>query len=92
MSTEETFPEIPLWERREPLQAVVWTGDWQDIPPEWRRLGLIEEASLHTLLIRTNHGVARADVGDFIANDVGGNFYPIKRAIFRATYRPATEH
>jgi hypothetical protein len=38
------------------------------------------------LVICTLEGDMRADMGDWIIRGVQGEFYPIKEAIFRATY------
>lgn len=42
-----------------------------------------------TLAIGTPKGDALADPGDWIVQDVDGEFYPCKPDIFAATYEPA---
>jgi hypothetical protein len=41
------------------------------------------------LLVVTSHGLCRAEKGDYIVRDVAGTFYPVKRAVFQATYEKA---
>jgi hypothetical protein len=44
----------------------------------------------HGISIDTLEGVMRADLGDWIIKGVGGEFYPCKPAIFKATYEPVS--
>ena len=78
---------IETWyPKRIARQATEWTGVYKDLPAEWRRLGALEAGTGKGLLVTTAHGIVRGEVGDYIARDVAGGFYPVKRAIWLATY------
>ena len=66
--------------------AIEWTGNYKDLPAVWRRLDALEALEDGALQVRTNHGLARAEKGDYVVRDLAGTFYPVKRAIFFATY------
>lgn len=70
-------------------EAAEWTGTYSDLPAAWRRMRAFEEVGDGGLLIVTNHGMTRAEKGDYIARDVAGSFYPVKRAVWLATYERA---
>jgi hypothetical protein len=83
MPTEKWVPK-PI-----PRDVVEWTGTYADLPAKWRRLGALEPLDDGALLITTNHGPARAERGDYIVRDLAGTFYPMRRAVFLATYDKA---
>lgn len=80
------MPLESWYPKRIKRQATEWTGTFTDLPAEWRRLGVLEAAKDSGLLVTTVHGRVRAEVGDYIARDVAGTFYPVKRAIWLASY------
>lgn len=80
MAVETWYP------RRIARAATEWTGTYKDLPAEWRRLGALTAVDDGGLLVVTNHGLARAEKGDYIVRDVAGTFYPVKRTLFLATY------
>lgn len=83
MAIETWYP------KRTARQAAEWNGTFTDLPAEWRRLGAFSPAPGDGLLIHTNHGLIRAEKGDYVARDVAGTFYPVKRAVWLASYEQA---
>ena len=65
--------------------------------PEWIRVAIEQDFLVHVAQdtdyavwdVRTNHGVVRAEPGDWIVRQIDGEIYPCKDALFQATYAPA---
>ena len=74
-----------------PREAYPWQGRLSDLPAGWRSLKAFTQSRDGTLVIDTLNGPARAQVGDYIARDAAGAFYPINRAVFLATYDKADQ-
>lgn len=47
--------------------------------------------SFGTLVIKCLEGELRASIGDYIIKGVKGEYYPVKKEIFEATYEPVYE-
>ncbi len=78
------------------IEAVQWLNKRIIVPPgpEWffeaERHGDIQLAGT-TLFIKTLEGEMQANVGDWIVRGVQGEIYPVKDAIFKATYDPVDD-
>lgn len=69
------------------------TGDWSALPP-WITAAYQSGEMLFfatTVEIQTLEGVMRGDWVDWVIQGVHGELYPIKDAIFAATYEPVDE-
>lgn len=86
----------PLWKKR-PLEveAFKWTGDrYQEHDPDWIVEAIImgivtfevDDNLNPLLLIETQHGVIRANSGDYIIRGINGEIYPCSEEIFLNTY------
>lgn len=68
------------------IEAVQWWGRFEDIPARWRATDLFTFNN-GRLSIRTLHGPASPELGDYVAYGPGGEYYPIPRAIFEYKWR-----
>lgn len=86
---------MPLF-RKKPvvIEAMQWTGANRREIEEWAHAGLDPAANAIVyhdgiaLYVRTLEGPLHASVGDYIVRGVKGEYYPVKPAIFAATYDP----
>lgn len=66
--------------------------------PDWIRVAMAQDALVPVGQdtdyaawdVRTNHGVVRAEPGDWILRQVDGEIYPCKDSVFQATYTLAS--
>lgn len=74
-----------------PRFAAVWTGRYHELPTEWQNSGAMTQMPNGSLEVLTNRGRVRAALGDYIARDEAGTFYPVKPAIWHAHYQRTEE-
>lgn len=67
------------------VQAVVWTGNFADLPRHWRTRNQLHMVG-GRLQVETVHGPMTPEIGWFIVLGVGGEFYPMPPAIFSYRY------
>ena len=83
------------------VRAFQWMGEEREEDfPEWLRGSAHdnifvdyspytnEEGASH-VIVYTPEGKMRGSKGDYIVEDVEGNFYPCKQSVFEATYAEA---
>lgn len=86
-----------------PVEAVQWTGNQRtmfdfltgttcqpmtDTGDSFRIDFDNGPGSLGTLVIKCLEGELRASIGDYIIKGTAGEYYPVKKGIFEATYDP----
>jgi len=71
------------------IEAEPWTGDWLDLPEEWRALDLLYIDDRGRLVVVTPDGATYPSVGTWVARGTAGEMYPIRRPIFEGKYMPA---
>lgn len=74
------------------IEAIQWSGNNCDEAKSF--CNQIHEAISHesiekALYIRTEEGIMKASINDWIIKGVNGEFYPCKPDIFEKTYEPA---
>lgn len=74
----DTKKSVPVW-----ITAAM-TGEDPEVYPQKD-----DEGEFSHLVVRTNHGPVRADIGDWILN--GDDLYPVKPSVFEALYEPLLE-
>lgn len=72
------------------IEAVQWRGQFADLPAHWRSNNHLHMTGSR-LVIETPHGPASPEIGDYVAYGVGGEWYPIPRAIFEFKYSAVTD-
>jgi len=77
-----------------PIEAIQWDGIHWDEVCEFagsKVTGDVETCKLDPkrmpVIVHTQHGDVRAEIGDWIAKDAVGEFYPIAKDVFEKTYR-----
>lgn len=68
------------------IQAVEWRGEIEDFPAAWRSLDMFYLNEAGDLVVRTPNGPGRAQVGWFVINGLGGEFYPVPPGIFHTRW------
>ena len=58
-------------------EAWQWTGNYADIPADWRALDLFTEQDDGSLLVRTLRGPVPCRLGEYVIRRKAGDFYPI---------------
>ncbi len=96
---EETIPSPNKRFRKKPVEIVAhrigddgWPDEiWEGVNRQEITLYLrtVNRKTHGHVLIKTLEGLMCGEVGDWIIRGVAGEFYPVKPAIFAATYEPA---
>lgn len=97
------FTKKPVTIEAVRVTAADWNGDSFDgspfsEAPEWVRVAMVQDVLVPISQdtdyavwdVRTNHGVTRAEPGDWIIRQVDGELYPCKPDVLAATYAPAS--
>lgn len=53
--------------------------------------GALSDSAPSTLIIETDEGTMVAGASDWIIRGMGGELYPCRDSVFRATYEPVTD-
>lgn len=70
------------------IEAVQWTGVFEDLPVDWRTSGFIELDVRGGLIVRTLDGAVRVRLGDFIIRGPGADFSVGRPPLFHWMFTP----
>ena len=67
-----------------PAKAEVWrwTGNFRDLPADWRATGKFSEGEDGILLVLTGRGPVPCYIGEYVIRRVTRDFYPIDSVTF----------
>jgi len=85
----------PALHREKPVEIQAWHWDGTEESAlaiiDWVGVhGSIKQSPDFVIQISTLEGIMTAEPGDWIIQDVDGEFYPCKPSIFAATYEAST--
>lgn len=67
------------------VEAVQWSGQYNELPTEWRSTGFLEMRG-KKLICHTLRHVTEVRVGDYIVRGTNAEFYPVDPATFEFKY------
>ena len=80
--------EVKRYRKTAETEAIQWDGDFSGWPDEWRAAVTIDTTG--GLIVETNDGPARLHDNDYLARGPeAGEFYPVRKHIWEATYEVA---
>lgn len=67
------------------IEAVQWTGNFSDLPPEWRATDFLRMQGSE-LICHTLRHITKVQIDDYIVRGPNREFYPVDPATFEYKY------